>query len=144
MFHVPIRNTIILTFKIKNDPPPKKKKFILNLWLFPFKPSQKFGNSICLVIYTLQFFFAPHFINISIKIDWLISYGFTSRSRIFHLYGEGLWAGRDLYRATPAATRDLVFFRSHPKDRPIQSPLTTHKGLWRTYSNPDPHGGIKI
>jgi hypothetical protein len=32
------------------------------------------------------------------------------------------------------------FFRSHPKDRPIQSPLTTHKGMWRIYSNPDPHG----
>jgi hypothetical protein len=32
------------------------------------------------------------------------------------------------------------FFRSHPKERPIQSPLTTHKGMWRIYSNPDPHG----
>jgi hypothetical protein len=61
------------------------------------------------------------------RLDWLIIYGFTSRSRIFHLYGdititgEGLqnlglcsalrafWAGRDLYRATPAVTRDLGF-----------------------------------
>jgi hypothetical protein len=61
-------------------------------------------------------------------IDWLIIYGFTSRSRIFHLYGnvtiagEGLqnlglcsalrafdWAVRDLYRAIPAMTRDLSF-----------------------------------
>jgi hypothetical protein len=55
------------------------------------------------------------------------------------------------------------FFRSHPKDRPIlspydtpggvenlfllgfsrvpfQSPFTTHKGMWRIYSNLDPHG----
>jgi hypothetical protein len=32
------------------------------------------------------------------------------------------------------------FFRSHPKDRPIQSPLTTHEEMWRIYSNPDPHG----
>jgi hypothetical protein len=32
------------------------------------------------------------------------------------------------------------FFRSHPKDRPIQSPFTTHEGMWRIYSNPDPHG----
>jgi hypothetical protein len=32
------------------------------------------------------------------------------------------------------------FFRSNPKDRPIQSPLTTHKGMWRIYSNPDHHG----
>jgi hypothetical protein len=31
------------------------------------------------------------------------------------------------------------FFRSRQKDRPIQSPLTTHKGMWRIYSNPDPH-----
>jgi hypothetical protein len=56
-------------------------------------------------------------------------YGFTSRSIIFHLYGDvtcdhcrrraakfrpmlgaqGLWAGRDLFRATPAVTRDLGF-----------------------------------
>jgi hypothetical protein len=26
------------------------------------------------------------------------------------------------------------------KDRPIRSPLTTHKGMLRTYSNLDPHG----
>jgi hypothetical protein len=32
------------------------------------------------------------------------------------------------------------FFRSLPKDRPIQSPITTHKGMWGIYSNPDPHG----
>ena len=32
------------------------------------------------------------------------------------------------------------FFRSHPKDRPIQSPFTTHEGMWRIYSNPDSHG----
>jgi hypothetical protein len=32
------------------------------------------------------------------------------------------------------------FFRSHPKDRPNQSPLTTHKRMWRIYSNPNPHG----
>jgi hypothetical protein len=50
---------------------------------------------------------------------------------------QGLLTRRDLYRATPAVTRGLVFFRSHPKDRPIQSPLTTHKGIWRIYSNPD-------
>jgi hypothetical protein len=32
------------------------------------------------------------------------------------------------------------YFPSHPKDRPIQSPLTTHTGMWRTHSNLDPHG----
>jgi hypothetical protein len=34
------------------------------------------------------------------------------------------------------------FFRSHLKDHPNQSPLTTHEGIWRIYSNPDPHEGI--
>jgi hypothetical protein len=32
------------------------------------------------------------------------------------------------------------FFRSLPKNRPIHSPLMTHNGMWRIYSNPDPHG----
>jgi hypothetical protein len=32
------------------------------------------------------------------------------------------------------------FFRSHPKDHPNQSLLTTLMGMRRTYSNPDPHG----
>jgi hypothetical protein len=35
-------------------------------------------------------------------------------------------------------------YRSHiKKDRPIKSPLTTHKGMWRIYSNPNPHIGEK-
>jgi hypothetical protein len=34
------------------------------------------------------------------------------------------------------------FLRSHPKGCPIQSPLTTHEGVWRIYSYPDPHGGL--
>jgi hypothetical protein len=29
------------------------------------------------------------------------------------------------------------FFRSHANDRPIQSPLKTHEGMWRVYSNPN-------
>jgi hypothetical protein len=32
------------------------------------------------------------------------------------------------------------FFRSHPKDLPIQSPLTIHKEMWRINSNPDLFG----
>jgi hypothetical protein len=32
------------------------------------------------------------------------------------------------------------FFRSHPKDRHIQSLFKTQKGMLRTYSNPYPHG----
>jgi hypothetical protein len=60
------------------------------------------------------------------------------------LGAQGLWAGRDLYRATPVVTRDLGFFRSHPKDRPTQSPLTTHLGVWRIYSNSDPYGATSF
>jgi hypothetical protein len=32
------------------------------------------------------------------------------------------------------------FFPFHPKYRPTKSPLTTDLGMWRIYSNPDPHG----
>jgi hypothetical protein len=84
----------------------------------------------------------------------IIIYGFTSRSRIFHLNedvtitGEGL---QNVRRSGPlnregylschtCSDTGPLFFRSLPKDRPIQSPLTTHEGMWRTYSNPDPHG----
>jgi hypothetical protein len=56
---------------------------------------------------------------------------------------QGHWTGRDLYRATPAVTQDLGFSSlTNPMDRPIQSPHTTHKEMWRTYSNPDPHGSV--
>jgi hypothetical protein len=57
------------------------------------------------------------------------------------LGAQGLWAGRDLFRATPAVTRGLGFsgLIRNP-DRPIQSPLTTRKGMRRIYSNPDPRG----
>ena len=34
------------------------------------------------------------------------------------------------------------FFRSHRKDRPIQSPLTTHEGCGGSNSNPDPYGSV--
>jgi hypothetical protein len=34
----------------------------------------------------------------------------------------------------------LSIFPVSSKDHPIQSPITTHKGMWRIYSNPDPHG----
>jgi hypothetical protein len=34
----------------------------------------------------------------------------------------------------------LRIFCSYPKDCTIQSPLTTHNGMWRIYSNPNPHG----
>jgi hypothetical protein len=80
-----------------------------------------------------------------------------SRSRIFHLYGDVTIAGEGLQNLGlcsapgPLSREGSLschtccntgprFFRSHPNDRPIQSPLTTHEGMWRIYSNPDPHG----
>jgi hypothetical protein len=78
------------------------------------------------------------------------------------LGAQGLWSGRDLYRATPVVTRDLGFFRSLSKGSPhlvashdmqrdaeggitlarilIQSLLMIRKGMLRIYSNLDPHG----
>ena len=80
----------------------------------------------------------------------MIICGFTSRSRIFHLYEDATIAGEGLQNLGLCSAYGSLtchtccgagprFFRSHPKDRPIQSPFTTHKGMWRTYSNPDPH-----
>ena len=39
-------------------------------------------------------------------------------------------AGRDLYRATHAVTRDLVFYDLIFTTAQIKWPLTTHKGYW--------------
>jgi hypothetical protein len=47
----------------------------------------------------------------------------------------GVWAGRDLVTWGGG----LIFLLSHPKERPIQSPLSTCKGMLRIYSNTDPH-----
>jgi hypothetical protein len=84
---------------------------------------------------------------------FLFIYCFTSRLRMYHLFGDVTIAGEELqnlglYSAqreslsyyTCCNTGSLIFFRSHPKDRPIQSPFAIHKGMWRIYSNPDPHG----
>jgi hypothetical protein len=32
--------------------------------------------------------------------------------------------------------------KSLMKDCLIQSPFMTHRGMWRTYTNPNPHGGV--
>jgi hypothetical protein len=93
------------------------------------------------------------------KFDWLIIYCFTSRWRISHLYGdvtitvEGLQnlglcsalraffeQGEGSLSCHTCCDTGLRFFRSHPKDRPIQSPLTTRMGMRRIDSNPDPLG----
>jgi hypothetical protein len=83
----------------------------------------------------------------------LIIYGCTSRSRIFHLYGNFTIAGEGLQnlgleplsREEPLSCHTCCdigpqFFWFHPKDCPIKSPLTTCKGMLRTYSDSDPYG----
>jgi hypothetical protein len=66
---------------------------------------------------------------------------------LFHLKGCKIsfeQGGRNLYHATPAATREHPPPPpSHPKDRPIQSPLTTHK-MWRAYSYLNSHGSLNL
>ena len=59
------------------------------------------------------------------------------------LGAQGLWTGRDLLSCQTCCDTGPRFFQSHPKDRPIQSPLTTQEGMWRIYSNPYPHGFLK-
>jgi hypothetical protein len=76
----------------------------------------------------------------------LIVCGFTSCTRIFHFYGnvtiageglqkfrpmlgaQGLWARRDLYRATPAVTRDLGFSGLIRKTAPFSRLLRHTRG----------------
>jgi hypothetical protein len=115
-------------------------------------------QSLKLCVDTLSYLCKIFYYASSTYIDWLIIYGFTSRSRIFHLYGDVPITGEGLQNlglcsalrtfeqegmliVPPACCNTGPrFFRSHPKDRLIQSPLMTHKGMWRTNSNQDPHG----
>jgi hypothetical protein len=90
-------------------------------------------------------------------LEIIIIFYFMSCSRIFHLYEDVTIAGEgkfldlcltlSLSREGPSSCHIYCdtgprFFRSHPKDRPIQSPHTTYKGMWRIYSNTDRHGSI--
>jgi hypothetical protein len=85
--------------------------------------------------------------------DWL--YIVLRPAQEFHLYGASQLSVKGQIQACARHSGPLRrgifivphrlwqgpwFFQSHRKDRPIQSPLTTHKGMWRTYSNKDPHG----
>jgi hypothetical protein len=64
------------------------------------------------------------------------------------LYGDVTITGEGIQNLGLCSALRAVVYRasgprfiwSHPKDRPIQSLLTIHKGIWRIYSNPDPHG----
>jgi hypothetical protein len=90
--------------------------------------------------------------------DWLIDWCFTSRSRIVHLYGDdtitgeglqnlGLWSALrafeqgGIFIVPQLLWHGSLFFPVSSKI-PIQSPPTTHKGMWRIYCNPDHHGSI--
>ena len=80
-------------------------------------------------------------------IDWLINYGFTSRSRVFHLYGDVTIAGEGLQNlglcsALRAFEQGGIFIVPHllwhgtsvfpvsSEGPSIQSPRTTHEGVW--------------
>ena len=111
--------------------------------------------------------------------DWLIDYWLFNillrhhyrwRAAKFRpmLGAQGLWSGRDLYPATPAATRGLGFSglirRTAPFSRLLQhisgcggsilpriltGPLSvtfydTQGDVEDLYSNPDPHGALSI
>jgi hypothetical protein len=71
---------------------------------------------------------------------WLIIYCvyvlFRWRTANFRpmLSAQGLWATGNLYRATVTVTRGLGFSGLIQR-----MSLTTYKGMWRTYSNPDLH-----
>jgi hypothetical protein len=56
------------------------------------------------------------------------------------LGAQGLWAEKDLYRATSTVTRGLVFFPCLIGWTTQFSRLLRHKGKWRFYFNPDPQG----
>jgi hypothetical protein len=96
--------------------------------------------------------------NLGLYVTWRLHiYRLMSRSRIFLLHGDVTIAGEGLHNlglcsALRVFERGGILIvphllwhgtsvsRSHPKDRPIQSPHTTHKGMWRIYCNPNLHG----
>jgi hypothetical protein len=65
-----------------------------------------------------------------------------SSKLIFTSFAQGLWAVGGIFIVPHLLWHGPLFFRSHPKDRPNQSPPATHMGMWRIYSNPDPHGSL--
>jgi hypothetical protein len=119
-------------------------------------------NFTCIFSYSFDEYDDISFLNwcnkyVYVKTFCLFVYGFMSCSRIFHLYGDDTIACEGLQNlglcsALRAFEQRRIFIMPHllwhrarftqslPKDHPIQSPLTTHKGVWRICSNPDPHG----
>jgi hypothetical protein len=90
----------------------------------------------CLFVYLL--FYVPlknfsriFYGDVTIVGERLQNLGLCSALRAFEQGGifivpRLLWHGASVF---PVSSEGL-----------IQSPLTTHKGIWRTYSNPDPYG----
>ena len=97
-----------------------------------------------------------NFNTIYISEDWLIIYCFTSRSRIFHLYGDVTITGEGLQNlglcsALRAFEQGGIFIVPHllwhrASVFPVSSEGPPHSvffydtlGMWRIYSTPDPH-----
>jgi hypothetical protein len=57
------------------------------------------------------------------------------------LGAQGLWAGVDLYRVTPAVTRDICFSGLTAQ---ISRLLRHMRGMWRNYYNLDPHRELMV
>jgi hypothetical protein len=104
--------------------------------------------------HTIRPMWKVHGLSTDWLIDWLIDYllfylplkNFSLLWRHHHKLWKSaksrprvqvLWGGRHLYRATSAVTLGPRFFLSHPEENPTELPLTTRKGMQRTYYNPD-------
>jgi hypothetical protein len=107
----------------------------------------------CLFFFFLFFLFSFHYIaSYYPQGNCLFIYCFTSHSRIFHLCGDVTVVGEgllnlDLCSALRAFERGgnfivprLFWHRVSFSSVSYQGlPLTTHEGMWRTYSNLDPY-----
>jgi hypothetical protein len=128
-------------------------KFYLNLWLCPFNfflmlSFMEMGH---ILDFSVIEFIGRMILQVTHFNDWLIIYGFTSRSRIFHLYGDITITGEGLQNlglcsALRAFEQGGIFIVPHllwhrvsvfpvsSEVAPIQSPFMTHKGMWRIWS----------
>jgi hypothetical protein len=90
---------------------------------FVFVPADKASNTTNSIVIVYQVscrmrYLYHHMQTMRGLIDWLIIYGFTSRSRIFHLYGDVTIAGEglqnlDLWSALGAFEQGGIFIVPH-------------------------------
>jgi hypothetical protein len=112
---------------------------------FPIDPPKLLQPKKIILPHLIKYKFCLYHVH---ELDRLIIYG----SRIFHLYGDVTIVGEGLQNlfSGPLNREESLschtccdtgpqFFLSDLKDRPVQSPLMTNMGMWRTYSNLDPH-----